>query len=78
MKNDCRNCYRPVPEGRTLCMRCASESRSREISAPLILAGGAALAMLVAGMLSFNIRLCIAGAAIAGVAIVIHVVQSVR
>ena len=78
MDTECRNCYRTIDEGRTLCMRCASESRSHEISAPLILAGAAAMAALVAGMLSFNIRLCIAGAVIAGVATLIHVVQSLR
>ncbi len=78
MDTECRNCYRTVTEGRTLCMRCASESRMQEISGPLVLAGAAALAALVAGMLSFNIRLCIAGAVIAGVATLIHVVQSVR
>ncbi|HYK04172.1 MAG TPA: hypothetical protein VE974_20645 [Thermoanaerobaculia bacterium] len=78
MDNDCRNCYRPVAEGRTLCVRCANESRSQAISAPLMLAAGAALVTLVAGMLSLNIRLCIAGAVVAGIATLIHVVQSVR
>ncbi|MEA2462361.1 MAG: hypothetical protein QOJ98_108 [Acidobacteriota bacterium] len=78
MENDCRSCYRPIAEGRTHCVRCASESRSQAISAPLMLAAGAALATLAAGMLSLNIRLCFAGAVVAGVATLIHVVQSVR
>jgi hypothetical protein len=78
MENDCRKCYRPIAEGRTFCVRCASESRSQAISTPLMLAAGAALATLAAGMLSLNIRLCIAGAVVAGVATLIHVVQSVR
>lgn len=78
MDNDCRKCYRPIAEGRTLCVRCAGEARSQVISAPLMLAAGAALGALIAGMLSLNIRLCIAGAVVAGVATLIHVAQSVR
>jgi hypothetical protein len=61
-----------------LCIGCASEVRSQAISPPLMLAGGAALATLVAGTLSLDIRLCIAGAAIAGIAIIVHLVLSVR
>jgi hypothetical protein len=78
MENDCRKCYRPIAEGRTLCVRCAGEARSRTISAPLMLVAGAALGALVAGMLSLDIRLCITGAAVAAIATVIHVAQSVR
>lgn len=78
MENECRSCYRPVREGSLLCIRCASEKRTEALSPPLMLAGGAALATLVAGTLSLDIRLCIAGAVIAGIAIVVHLVQSVR
>ena len=72
--NYCRSCYRPIPEEEVLCAACA---RTQSPRWHLVL-GAAGLPLLVVGMLTLNVRLCVIGAGIAAAATVIHVTSSLR
>jgi hypothetical protein len=65
----CRSCYRDLPDpGRKLCDRCSDAPApppSSRFLVPVVLAGG----LLLAGVLTLNPRLCLAGAAVGAIAI---------
>jgi len=70
----CRSCYRPIAGDEVLCAACAHTSKPRW---PLVL-GIAGLPLLIIGMLTLNVRLCLIGAGIAAIATLIYVAMSMR
>ena len=75
----CRRCYRPLPADREWCPGCNPDQavrRGRRRGVTLV--GIAGLPLLVIGMLSLDVRLCMAGAAICILAVLLHVVLSIR
>ena len=70
----CRTCFKPLPEGRLTCLRCDDESSAshRLARLPLVL-GSIGLPLLVAGILAFDARLCLAGGLISTAAVLAHV-----
>lgn len=69
----CPSCYRVLSSETAACPSCRDRYRpASAISRILLILGVAGLPLLIAGMLTFNVRLCIAGTAISGIAAVLH------
>jgi NADH:ubiquinone oxidoreductase subunit 2 (subunit N) len=75
----CRSCYRDVPEDSLLCRECAERrTPASRASRVVLLLGLAGLPVMFAGILGFNGRLSIIGAAISGTAVLLHVALTLR
>ncbi|MFL6245461.1 MAG: hypothetical protein ACJ74H_05520 [Thermoanaerobaculia bacterium] len=61
----CTSCFRDLPSEDALC-HCRSSSRSSIVLGLLV------FAVVMAGVLTLNVRLCLTGAAIGIVALIIH------
>jgi hypothetical protein len=73
----CKDCYRDVGPEETRCRQCAQRN-AEPLSRLTLVFGVAGLPILIAGMLTYNTRVCLAGAAISGVAALFHVALSLR
>ena len=76
MPSYCRQCYRPIAVDRTHCSACDSEPSG--LARVVMLIGLAGLPLLIIGMGSLNVRLCVAGATVSGVATLVYAVMSMR
>ena len=68
----CASCFRTIAAGDDLCARCAN-AETRTSFRPLLLLGAIGLTVIVVGASRFDLHLCIAGAAIAIIGVLIHV-----
>src|SRR5687767_16001852 len=69
----CHSCYRTVPSGMTTCSSCSVEV-VRVNAGRAVLAGAAGLPLLLAGMLTMNLRLCVVAAIISLCSVVVYLV----
>lgn len=74
----CRECFRDLRPEETRCRHCAPRNAIQPFSRLTLVLGVAGLPILIAGMLTYNTRVCVVGAAISGVAALVHVVLSLR
>jgi hypothetical protein len=72
----CRSCHRTVPDEEILCKSCQVASRNGPRVVALL--GIIGVPILLTGIGSLNVRLCIIGAIVAGAAAVLHVVLTLR
>lgn len=72
----CPRCYRPLRSPDAACPTCAAAPRPA--SRAVLLIGAAGLPLLIFGVTSFNLRLCLAGGILSGVAAVVYAVLSLR
>lgn len=77
-RNYCRSCLRDLPSERTRCFQCFGREGGRPVARVALLLGAAGLPILIGGMMAFDVRACLAGAAIAGAGILVHLVDSLR
>lgn len=75
MQSYCRQCYRPVASDRTRCSACDSE---RALPRLVTIVGVAGLPLLIIGMLSLNVRLCVAGATLSGISTLVYAYLNAR
>jgi len=71
----CPICFRTLPPGRDACTACERQVAVVTGSRLQWLLYGVAVSLLVIGMLTFNLRLCTAGAALAVVGIVLRLAR---
>jgi hypothetical protein len=69
----CGSCFRTVPSGHDLCGQCASAEASAAWRPPLVLLGATGLAVGIVGALNLDLHLCVWGAALAAIAVLVHV-----
>lgn len=75
MASYCTSCFRDLPSEGAQCRSCSVSSAMSFSSSSVVLCA-IVFAMIVAGVLTLDTRLCIAGAAIGVIALVIHVVRA--
>jgi hypothetical protein len=72
----CPKCYRPLRSADAACATCAAAPHPA--SRAVLLIGAAGLPLLVVGVTSLNLRLCLAGGLLSGVAAVVYAVLAFR
>ncbi len=73
----CRSCYRELRNEAVTCSFCAAD-RARLDGRPVLVVGLIGLPILLLGMLTFNLRLCLIGGIIAGCAAIVYAVIALR
>jgi hypothetical protein len=71
----CTSCYRSLPSEGSLCPSCAGGGRVARL---ILVLGVAGVPMLIAGILALDPRMCLAGAAVTGAAVFVHVILALR
>jgi len=68
----CTSCYRELATGETRCARCSERDAVRPYSRVALFLGVIGIVILIGGMLMLDVRACLAGAAIAAVALLMQ------
>jgi membrane protein YdbS with pleckstrin-like domain len=71
----CSSCFRDLPSEDAQCRSCSVSSAMSFSSSSVVLCA-VVFAMIMAGVLTLNTHLCIAGAAIGVIALVIHIARA--
>jgi uncharacterized membrane protein YjjP (DUF1212 family) len=75
----CSSCYRETSSDEGLCRNCAERDSPRSrYSRVVLLLGVAGLPVMFAGVLRLGQRACLIGAAISGVAVLLHVILKIN
>jgi hypothetical protein len=75
----CRRCYRLLSAGQESCFACSHDQLAgRSWRRGIVLLGTLGFPVLIVGLLTLGIRLCVAGAAISGVAALLRAVLSLQ
>jgi len=69
----CPSCYRSMPPDETVCRSCYPDHVPRP-SRTIAWLGVAGVPVLITGVLTFNMRLCLAGAIVSGAAVLLQVI----
>lgn len=72
----CTSCFRELAADDTFCRRCFR--RETPLARIVLLLGVAGAPLLAAGLLGFNLRLCVLGGAISAAAVLLHIVLALR
>ena len=75
MPSYCTSCFRDLPSEGAQCRSC-SAAAATSLSPSSLMLGALVFAIVIVGMLTLDARLCIAGAAIGVIALVVHLVRS--
>jgi hypothetical protein len=75
----CKRCYRTIPPEQSFCLGCNPEQvAARNRGRAVVLLGMAGLPVLVIGVLSLDVRLCLAGGIVSGAAALLYAALSLR
>jgi hypothetical protein len=71
-ENYCQSCYRTLPYGKTTCSSC-NRGVGPGGARLAVITGAVGLTLLVAGMLTLNVRLCLTAASISAFSAIAYV-----
>jgi len=78
-ESHCRSCYRALPPGQATCSSCSADRQPlRAVTRLPLIIGCIGVPLLVTGMLTLNVRMCIAGAIVSGCAALVHAFLTLR
>ena len=76
-ENYCQSCYRTLPYGMTTCASC-NRGVGQGNARLAVITGAVGLSVLLVGMLTLNLRLCLAAASISACSAIAYVLLMLR